>query len=137
MFEGSAAVPSRTTTTSAFLQREPSFARRRARCEGWLSLRGKDVRNREESGVRWGTGIGLWEQLFVDWVVDRAHLHRGNIHSGPFHRPLSGTCNTCRARVAPACSNRSSVTHTGYNVCSHTKRKQQAPLLTSGNYYTS
>lgn len=26
-----------------------------------------------------GTGVYLWEQLFVVWVVDRAHLHRGNI----------------------------------------------------------
>jgi len=58
-----------------FLQTEPSFVRRKTRHEGWLSLRGKDVRKWPKEGR--DTRIYLWEQLFVDWVVDRAHLHKG------------------------------------------------------------
>lgn len=40
-----------------FLQREPSFARRRARCKGWLNLQGKDVRNGDRKGREGYKGI--------------------------------------------------------------------------------
>lgn len=88
--------------------------------EGWLSLRGKDVRN---SGRREGRGFkGIRGQDYgnscssIGLLTVRTYTG-GIFTAGPF-TGLSQvhTCNTYRARVAPARSNRSPMIHTGYNV---------------------